>query len=187
MISFASVFIGIGINGFVLPSHLINGGMMGISLLINYLWGFKLAIIFTLLNLPIYILAMKYNLSLFFYGLFGTLVSAFSIHLLYPISGLFQLPLLPNVIFGGLFIGTGVGMMVKVNASPGGMDLLALIVSKWLSVNVGLVMILMDVSIILTGVWILEDERMLYSLVIVTIVGLMASIMTAIKSVRVYL
>ncbi|HLO12000.1 MAG TPA: YitT family protein [Pseudoneobacillus sp.] len=182
----ASILIGVGINGFVLPSHLINGGIWGISLLMNYLWGFKLAVIFTCLNLPIYFLAMKYNLSLFFNGLIGTLISAIGINLLYPISGLFQLPILLNVILGGMFIGTGVGMMLRIHASPGGVDLLALIISKWLSVNVGIVILIIDILIILTGVVILKDERMLYSLVIVTIVGLIASVMTSIKSIRMY-
>ncbi|WP_311315975.1 YitT family protein [Niallia sp. MER 6] len=33
--------IGIGINGFIMPLHLINGGVFGISLLVNYIWGIK--------------------------------------------------------------------------------------------------------------------------------------------------
>lgn len=185
-IGIASIFIGVGINGFVLPSHLINGGIWGISLLVNYLWGFKLALIFTCLNLPIYVLAMKYNLSLFFNGLIGTLISAIGINLLYPISSFNHLSILSNVIIGGLFIGIGVGMMLRIHASPGGGDLLALILSKKLSVNVGIVILIIDVSIILTGVLILKDVRMLYSLLIVTIVGLMASIMTSIKSIRMF-
>jgi uncharacterized membrane-anchored protein YitT (DUF2179 family) len=185
-IGLASIFIGVGINGFVLPSHLINGGIWGISLLVNYLWGFKLALIFTCLNLPIYVVAMKYNLSIFFNGLIGTFISAIGINLLYPISSFNHLSILSNVIIGGLFIGTGVGMMLRIHASPGGVDLLALILSKKFSINVGIVILLIDVSIILTGVFILKDVRMLYSLLIVIIVGLIATIMTSIKSIRMY-
>jgi uncharacterized membrane-anchored protein YitT (DUF2179 family) len=182
----ASILIGVGINAFVLPSHLINGGIWGISMLVNYLWGFKLSLVFTCLNLPIYFLAMKNNLSLFFNGLLGMLVSAIGVKLLYPISGIVELPILVNVILGGMFIGTGVGMMLKINASPGGVDLLALMLSKWLSVNVGIILISIDVVIILSGVVIFKDARMFYSLIIITIVGLIATVMTTVRSIRIY-
>ncbi|MFD2444957.1 YitT family protein [Bacillus sp. CGMCC 1.16607] len=182
----ASFLIGLGVNGFVLPSRLVNGGIWGISLLANYTFGFQLAITFVCLNLPIYFIAIKYDLNYFFKGLVGTLISAIGINLLFPISGFNHLPLLANVVLGGLFIGTGVGMMLRIHASPGGVDLLALIISKWLSINVGIVILCIDALIILTAVLILKDEKMLYSLIIVTIVGVIASIMTSIKSIRVY-
>ncbi|WP_442598829.1 YitT family protein [Neobacillus sp. D3-1R] len=185
-IGVASVLIAVGVNGFVLPSHLVNGGLWGISLLANYLWGYKLAITFVCLNLPIYFLAITFDLNYFFKGLLGTFISAVGINLLFPISGFFHLPLLANVVIGGLFIGTGVGMMLRIHASPGGMDLLALMVSKWFSINVGFIILLIDTAVILTGVFVLKDERMLYSLVIVGIVGIMASIMTSIKSIKVF-
>jgi uncharacterized membrane-anchored protein YitT (DUF2179 family) len=185
-ITIASILIGIGINAFVVPSKLINGGIWGISLLVNYILGVKLPIIFTCLNLPIYFLAMNKNKSLFVYGLIGSILSAIGVKLLGPLAGMFQLPLFANVVLGGIFIGLGVGMMLRIHASPGGMDLLALMVSRWLSINVGLIMILMDTSIILTGVYILKDERILYSLVIVAFVGFIASVMTSVKSIRLY-
>jgi uncharacterized membrane-anchored protein YitT (DUF2179 family) len=186
IIGLASILIGIGINGFVLPSRLVNGGIWGISLLANYMWGFKLAVTFVILNLPIYFIAIKYDLNYFLKGLMGTFISAIGINLLFPINEFNHLPILANVIIGGVFIGTGVGMMLRIHASPGGADLLALIISKWLSINVGIIIIIMDAAIILTAVFVLRDEKMLYSLIIISIVGLIASIMTSVKSIRVY-
>ncbi|WKB37098.1 YitT family protein [Terrilactibacillus sp. S3-3] len=43
-ISLGGMFIAIGINVFILPLHLINGGVIGISLLLNYTWGFNLGL-----------------------------------------------------------------------------------------------------------------------------------------------
>lgn len=125
-------------------------------------------------------------MAYFFKGLMGTFISAVGINVLFPISGYFHLPILANVVLGGLFIGTGVGMMLRIHASPGGMDLLALMVSKWFSINVGIVILLIDTLVILTGVFVLKDERMLYSLIIVGIVGLIATVMTSVKSIKVF-
>ncbi|WML48221.1 YitT family protein [Neobacillus sp. PS3-34] len=182
----ASVLIGIGINAFVIPSHVINGGIWGISLLIHYLWGWKLAVTFTCLNLPIYFAAMYYDLHYFFYGLIGTFISAIIISLLNPLNGLFHLPFLLNICLGGIFIGTGVGIMLRIHASPGGIDLLALMVSKSLSLNVGLVILIIDTVIILSGVLIFKEITFLYSLIIISLVGTIASLLTSIKSISVF-
>lgn len=180
-----SLFIGIGINGFVVPSHLINGGIWGISLLVNYLWGLNLAAVFVCLNLPIYFFAIQYDLSYFFNGLIGTFISALSIKMLNPLIGAFHLSFLPSVIIGGFLIGIGVGLMLRIHASPGGVDLLALLLSKKTSINVGFLLLGIDSVIILSGVIALRDQRLLYSLLIVTIVGVTAAILTTIKSIKI--
>ncbi|MGA9226038.1 MAG: YitT family protein [Mesobacillus sp.] len=184
-ITIASILIGIGINGFIIPSHLINGGIWGISLLLNYIWGWKLAVIFTCLNVPIYFIAIYYDLHYFFYGLIGTFISAIMISLLHPLNGLFHLPFLLNISLGGVFVGCGVGIMLRIHASPGGLDLLALIISKFFSVNVGLVILLIDSFIVLSGVIIFKELSFLYSLVIVAFVGSIVLLLTSIKSISI--
>ncbi|MGG5254114.1 YitT family protein [Neobacillus sp. SM06] len=184
-ISVASLFIATGINGFVVPAHLINGGIWGISLLVNYLWGFNLAIVFICLNLPIYFFAIKYDLAYFYKGLIGTFISAIFIKLLLPLTNFFHFPLLPGVIFGGLLIGIGVGLMLRVHASPGGVDLLALLLSKKTSINPGFLLLGIDAAIILFGVVALRDGRLLYSLLIISIVGITVAFLTGIKSIKI--
>jgi uncharacterized membrane-anchored protein YitT (DUF2179 family) len=185
-ITIASVFIGVGINGFIIPSHLINGGVWGISLLLSYLLGWKLAIIFTFLNVPIYFIAIYYDMNLFFYGLIGTFISALMISLLSPLNGMFHFPFLISICLGGIFVGTGAGLMLRIHASPGGLDLLALMLSKIFSLNVGVIILMIDTFIILSGAVIFKQTVFLYSLVIVTLVGLIALLFTSIKSITIY-
>lgn len=185
-IAIASVFIGVGINGFILPSHLINGGIWGISLLLSYLMGWKLAFIFTCLNIPIYFVAIHYDLEFFLYGLIGTFISALMISFLAPLNGMFHFPFLLSICLGGIFVGTGAGLMLRIHASPGGLDLLALILSKILSLNVGLVILIIDSLIILSGAFIFKQAAFLYSLVIVAFVALIAFLLTSIKSITVF-
>ncbi|MBT2723604.1 YitT family protein [Bacillus sp. ISL-46] len=181
IIGFGSTMIGIGINGFILPLHLINGGFLGISLLLKYIWGFKTGITFIFLNIPVYMFAFKSDPIYFINGVIGALCTGLMIELFMPLNGIFHLPILSSVIVGAVIIGCGVGVMLRNHISPGGMDLLALIIAKWSKVNVGVIMFAMDAVIIITGLFLLQDVKLFYSLIIVAIVGLLASIITTIN------
>jgi uncharacterized membrane-anchored protein YitT (DUF2179 family) len=180
IIGFGSTMIGIGINGFILPLNLINGGFLGISLLLKYLFGFKAGISFIFLNIPVYMFAYKSNPVYFFNGVIGALCTGILIELFSPLNGMFHLPIISSVIIGAVIIGSGVGVMLRNHISPGGMDLLALILAKWSKVNVGVIMFAMDAVIIITGLFLLQDVKLFYSLIIVAIVGLQASLITSI-------
>jgi uncharacterized membrane-anchored protein YitT (DUF2179 family) len=179
VIGFGSTMIGIGVNGFILPFHLINGGMFGISLLFNYLWQFSIGLTFVFLNIPIYLLAYKSDLHYFLYGLIGAIFSGFMIELLVPLRDVFHLPIISSVIVGGLIIGIGVGTMLRNHISPGGMDLLALLLAKWTKINVGIIGYAIDTVIIMSSLFLLQEPRLLYSLLIVSIVGLLATVITS--------
>lgn len=184
---FGSTFIGIGINGFILPFHLLNGGIFGISLLLNYVYGFHISLIVLILNIPIYLLALKSDPIYFFNGMMGALVSSVLIEWLVPLNGLFHLPILWSVLMGGVCIGIGAGCLLRNHISPGGMDLLALLISKWTRFNVGLIIYFIDTAIIVTGLFILQDVNLLYSVIIVMITGLFISLFTSIRAAHFYI
>jgi uncharacterized membrane-anchored protein YitT (DUF2179 family) len=187
IIAFAALLIAIGINLFILPLHLLNGGIFGISLLLKYALGFKLGLTIVCINTPIYLLALSYDRAYFINGIIGMILSSAMIDLLFPLNGMVHLPIMVSAPAGGLLIGTGVGLMLRQDTSPGGIDLLALLCSKWFSINAGYIIFLADAAIILTGLFILQDQRLLFSLLTVLSVGIMASALTAFKSVDVYL
>lgn len=186
IIIISSILIGIGINGFIIPIHLINGGFWGVSLIIHYLLGFKVAFTFACLNIPIYLFAGIYDKDYFINGIMGISISSIIIALLSPLQLYIELPTIYSVILGGIFIGLGVGFMLRHHISPGGIDLLALILSKALSINVGVTLLVLDLFIILAGVIILGDARLLYSMLIVTIVGVSTTIITYIRGINLF-
>ncbi|MDP4084137.1 MAG: YitT family protein [Bacillota bacterium] len=187
IIGFGSTLIGIGINGFIVPFHLINGGIFGISLILNYLFGFKPGITFILLNLPVYLMAFKSDRLYFINGLLGATISGLTIELLMPIRGTIHMPIVESVILGAGIIGIGIGVMLRNHISPGGMDLLALLVAKWSKVNVGIIIYVIDTIIIIAGIFLLRDAKLLYSLLIVSIVGLLAYVLTTFRKVYVFI
>lgn len=182
VIGFGSTMIGIGVNGFILPFHLINGGMFGISILFNYLWHVSIGLTFVFLNIPVYLLAYKSDYNYFFYGLIGAVFSGFMIELLMPLKDVFHLPIISSVIIGGIIVGIGVGTMLRNHISPGGMDLLALLLAKWTKINVGIISYAIDTVIIMSSLLLLQEPRLLYSLLIVSIVGLLATVFTSVRN-----
>lgn len=187
IIILGSLLIGIGINGFILPFHLINGGIFGITLILNYMYGFKFSITFMVLNIPIYLLALKSAPLYFLNGVMGAFISGILIDSLGALNGFFHLPIFLSVVCGGLFIGTGVGFMLRNHISPGGMDLLALLISRWTMLNVGIIIYFIDTIIILSGLLILQDIHILYSLLLEAIVGLLTFVITSVRSSHIYL
>jgi uncharacterized membrane-anchored protein YitT (DUF2179 family) len=182
VIGFGSTMIGVGVNGFILPFHLINGGMFGISIVFNYLWHFSIGLTFVFLNIPVYLLAYKSDYDYFFYGLIGAVFSGFMIEILVPLRDVFHLPIISSVIIGGVIVGLGVGIMLRNHISPGGMDLLALLLAKWTKINVGIIAYAIDTVIIMSSLFLLREPRLLYSLLIVSIVGLLATVLTSVRN-----
>ncbi|RZT24262.1 YitT family protein [Fictibacillus halophilus] len=181
-----SVLIGIGINGFIVPFHLLDGGMIGISLLVKYVWGYKVGLTLILLSIPIYLLAWKLERRYFINSIHGLLVSSLIIDLLTPLRGMFSVSIIESSVIGGLFIGTGIGWMLRHETSTGGTDLLALFVSRWLSINVGMVIFLIDAAVILVGLYVMGEGILFYSLVTILSVGFATMTMTLIRSIQFY-
>jgi uncharacterized membrane-anchored protein YitT (DUF2179 family) len=184
---FSSVCIGIGLNTFILPLHLINGGVFGISLLIKYIWGIQVGHSIIMLNTPIYFLSLLYDKSYFINAILGLVFTSTMIDWLTPLNGLLHPPILISSILGGITIGIGVGFMIRLHISPGGIDLLALLISKSKAINPGIVMFLIDLFIIIAGIIVLRDFKLIYSIITISCVGLCVGILNNFKSINFYL
>ncbi|MDM5317873.1 YitT family protein [Fictibacillus sp. b24] len=181
-----SVLLGIGINGFIVPFHLLDGGMIGISLLVKYVWGYKVGLTIIILSIPIYLLAWKLERRYFINSVHGLLVSSFIIDFLSPLRGVFSVSIMEGSIIGGLFIGTGIGWMLRHETSTGGTDLIALFLSRWFSINVGMVIFLIDAAVIIAGLYVMGEGILFYSLVTILSVGFATMTMTLIRSINFY-
>lgn len=178
-----ATFIGIGINGFILPFHLINGGVIGLSILLNYTLDIHLSLAIIFINLPLYLYSLIYERQYFFNGLLGVLTSAGMIDALAPLRGIVHFSVLWSSMAGGVFIGIGVGLMLRQHVSHGAADLFALLISKYLMINPGIILLFIDLSIIILGMIVLRDQRLVYSLFTVSCVGFLSSLLTLVQSV----
>ncbi|MCM2982513.1 YitT family protein [Niallia circulans] len=146
-----SLLIGMGVNGFLVPHHLLDGGIIGIGLILHYHYEVPTGLSMILLSIPLYILVWFYNREYFFYGIIGFLASSISIDFLSFLRDLFSLKLVLSAILGGVIIGVGIGLMLRFETSTGGTDLLAQVLSKILSIQVGLIIFLIDGIVLASG------------------------------------
>lgn len=166
------LLLGIGVNGFFVPNHLIDGGILGIALILHYYFHFQTGMTMVALSVPICFFALLNERGYFFSSLQGLLVSSLYIDLLAPLRNEFLVSNLCSALIGGVIIGTGVGLMLRYKTSTGGTDLLAKIISGKYSLNLALVIIFIDGLIVLAGFTVLELDSFLYSCVAIITVGI---------------
>lgn len=167
-----SLLIGTGINGFIIPYHLVDGGIIGISLLVKYLWGIQAGLTIIALSIPIYCLAWFHFRAYFYNSLHGMLLSSFVIDLLAPLKTVFHYPEMVSAIIGGLLVGSGIGVMLRFKTSTGGADLLAQFISIRTSINVGVIIFAIDGLVVLLASQVIPPNALLYSSLTIAAIGL---------------
>lgn len=175
-----SFLLSLGVNGFLIPYHLLDGGVIGLGLIIHYFYGWPTGLCIIFLSLPLYVLAWFYERRYFFYSLHGLIISSFCIDLFSFINGRIHLSILPSTIIGGILVGIGIGLMLRYETSTGGTDLLAQILTKFTSINIGIIIFLIDGLVITSGIRVVGLEKFFYSLLTILCVGLMTTV-TVIK------
>jgi len=155
---------GMGLEGFLLSSHFIDGGVTGISLLLTRTTGVPLAVWLPLVNLPFIALGWKH------------LGPAFAIRSALAIAGLALVlatvhypdvtpDLLLTAVFGGFFIGAGVGLAVRGGAVLDGTEIAALLLSKRsVLFKVGDLILGFNVVLFVVAMGVLGVEPALYSI-----------------------
>lgn len=179
-ILFGSILLSIGINVFLKPYELLDGGIIGLGLILNYLFHVKAGLAIIGLSIPIFLLAFFYNRKYFFNSIHGMLLSSFMIDFLsflHRLVGFHQNPLI-NSILGGIFIGSGIGIMLRYETSTGGTDLLAQFISELVHLNVGFVIFIIDFIVICNGAFFLSSENTLLSVITIVVVGIFTSLFT---------
>jgi len=153
-----------GIKGFLLSSHFIDGGVTGISMLISMVTGTPLSIWIVVVNLPFVALG------------FRQIGSAFALRSVLAIGGLsVALAIVPfpdvtpdlvlTAVFGGFFLGAGIGLAVRGGAVLDGTEIAALLISRQSHLfKVGDVILLFNVALFLVAMSLLGVDKALYSI-----------------------
>lgn len=178
IIIIGSMFLAIGINVFLVPHHLLDGGIIGIGLIVKYIWHVKAGLTIILLSVPLYIIAWFYYRSFFYNSLHGLLFSSLMIDIFSDLRGVITLNPIMSSIIGGVFVGIGIGMMLREETSTGGTDLLAQFIARMTNWNVGVIIFMMDAIIIAIGSFVIDSTSFFYSFIVVTVVGIVTTMLT---------
>lgn len=160
-ISAGAALCAMGLTSFLLPNHFIDGGVTGISMLVAKTTGIPLAVLVIAVNAPFLLLGYKHIGKAF------TIKSGLAI-LLLSLCLFIPFPVATNekflgAIFGGFFVGAGVGLAIRGGGVLDGTEILALILSKNTAATVGEVILGLNVAIFAIAAWFLGVEPALYS------------------------
>lgn len=155
---------GLGVKGFLLSAHLIDGGVTGISMLAATVLGFPLAYLIPIINVPF--LAVGYR---HIGGKFA-LKSVVAIAGLSLVIALVKFPFITpdkllTAVFGGFFLGAGIGLVIRAGAVLDGTEIAALLISKSSHLlRVGDVILILNIFIFTTAAFFLGIEAAMYSI-----------------------
>ena len=156
--------VGMGLKGFLFSSQFIDGGVTGVSMLVSQIAGFPLAVLILVFNLPFIWLGYKQIGKKF------AIKSSLAIIGLSVCIAFIKFPdvtpdLLLTAVFGGFFIGAGIGLAIRGGAVLDGTEIAALLVSRNSELlRVGDVILIFNVFIFLTAAFFLSIEIALYSI-----------------------
>ena len=154
---------GFGLKGFLIHNGLIDGGIMGISLLTNKESGISLSLLIIFFNLPFILLGWRQISKVFSFK------SIIAIALLALVIEIFPYPPVTNdkllvSVFGGFFIGAGIGLCIRGGGVIDGTEVLAIFLSRKRSLSVGDFILLFNIAIFSIAAYLLSVEIALYSI-----------------------
>jgi uncharacterized membrane-anchored protein YitT (DUF2179 family)/predicted metal-dependent HD superfamily phosphohydrolase len=157
------VFAGYALKGFLVPNHFFDGGVTGISLLVHELYGFNLGVVILILNLP-FIIVSYFSIGnrFAFRMLIGVIMLGCCLALL-PDVAVTQDKLL-IAIFGGVFLGIGVGLVMRAGSSLDGIEVLAIYTFKRTSFTITEIILGINIMIFSVAAFKFGIETALYSM-----------------------
>jgi uncharacterized membrane-anchored protein YitT (DUF2179 family) len=160
----------VAVRGLILPNRILSGGVTGMSLLLNRLTGFPLGLAMALLNVPIFVLGVRYVGRAFALRSAAAVLATWLLADYAPVPAWTHDPLLAGV-FGGLLAGVGTALAMKAGGSLGGFDILGVVVNRRFGLGVGEVLLALNGAMVVVAGLIGTPELAMYTLVAIYATG----------------
>ena len=163
-LTFGAVMAAFAVEEFLVPTMILDGGIVGVSIMISQLTGVTLGLLTFVLNIPFLLIGAK-NLGKNFLisALYSMLVFSVMLSVFAPFVNATEDPLLA-VVFGGLLLGAGIGLVLQGGGCLDGTETVALLISRKTQLSVGQVILVINVVIFATAGVLFGLDRTMYSL-----------------------
>ena len=172
---------GCSINLFLVPAHLLTGGVTGIAIIAYYLVQLPIGVQTFLYNIPLLIASWKtlgrsYTIDV----IIGTAIFSFLLDLTRPLNAYAPVQdLMLSAIFGGIFNGIGYGIVFRMNGSTGGFDIIGAIAKKYWSLNMGSVIFAFNCGIMMVAAFLFGVAPAMFTLICMYMTGTVTDKMIA--------
>lgn len=169
MIMVGAFIFAIAINVFVIPNDLGEGGVTGITIILYYLFEWSPGLVNLIINSFLLVFGYKYlDKSTTIYTIIAVLFNSLFLHLTdnWTIS---TDDLMINTIFGGVFTGIGIGLIIRVGGTTAGTTILARIMNKYMDWNISYALLFFDLIVVFASYFIIGIQGMLFTIVMLYI------------------
>ncbi|MEH7885728.1 YitT family protein [Bacillus sp. JJ1609] len=159
-----AILMGVGIEEFLVPNRILDGGIVGISIILSHLSGWSLGLFIFILNIPFFFIGYKQIGKTFALStLLGITVLSLTTSFLHEVP-VFTEDLLLATVFGGIVLGSGVGIVIRYGGSLDGTEILAILANRKLPFSVGEIIMFFNIFIFGTAGFVFGWDRAMYSI-----------------------
>ncbi|MCM3633041.1 YitT family protein [Paenibacillus camelliae] len=170
-----------GLQCFVIPNQLMEGGVTGIAVLLNYVFQFPMSVTTLVINIPLFLIGWKIlGSKKMIYTIYGSVALSGFLAILEAYSQLTSIISFENgydpmliVLYAGVTLGAGLGIVFRFGGTTGGIDIIARILSRWKGFSMGQIILVFDAIIIGISIFYISLDKILYTLVMVFIASKM--------------
>lgn len=164
MIAIGAVAAAFSIEEFLVPNTILDGGVVGISIMINNLTGFSLSILTILINIPFLIIGTRKMGKMFIVkSVYAMIIFSLFLEIFAPMANATDEYLLA-VCFGGVILGLGAGLVIKFGGCLDGTETVAILLNKRFKLPVGQTVLIFNVLIYTIAGLLFGFDRAMYSL-----------------------
>ena len=164
MLTIGAALAAVGLSIFLIPNSLIDGGVVGISIMASYVTGFPLAVFLLVVNLPFLFLGYRQIGKTFALStMYAVICLSIGVSVLHPIPVLTN-DLILAALFGGIIIGAGVGIIIRNGGSLDGTEIIAIIFDRRTIFSVGEIIMFFNLFILSSAGFIFGWDKAMYSL-----------------------
>lgn len=159
----------LGVNLFILPNDLGEGGVTGLTIIFYYLYKWSPGLVSLILNGLLLLVGYKFlSRHTTIYTVFAVLLNSLFLHLTrnWVIE---SNEIIVNMIFGGVFVGLGIGLIIRVGGTTAGTTILASITTKYLGWNISYGLLFFDLIVVLSSYFVIGAEKVLLTIVMLYI------------------
>ncbi|WP_026576389.1 YitT family protein [Bacillus sp. UNC438CL73TsuS30] len=155
----------LGVNLFVIPNKLGEGGVTGITIITYYLFKWSPGLVNLILNAFLLIIGFKFlNKVTTIYTIIAVVFNSLFLHLTEGWN-IASDELMVNAIFGGIVIGTGIGLILRVGGTTAGTTILAKITHKYLGWSISYGLLFFDLIVVFSSYFVIGAEKLMLTII----------------------
>lgn len=159
-----AVLTAVGLEIFLVPNKVIDGGIVGVSIMLSHVTGISLGLFIFILNIPFFYLGYKQIGKTFaFSTVFGITALSIFTALFHPVPA-FTDDILLATVFGGMAVGVGVGLVIRYGGALDGTEILAILITKKTPFSVGEIIMFFNIFILGAAGFVFSWDRAMYSI-----------------------